>query len=178
MNLVQKIEKLRIEISKLKTIILGQEECIEEQATAVEEDFYYYEIVKKEKCENEQKLNNLLENFNNVVTEVKQNQYFELVKWINLHKETITTIKNFIKSIHFEGKTYTGERTDLVSKIHTSWDRFIDTKQVPETHLLPDYEIFYEILQYKNKLKNKDIPTEEINKIEKLRQEIAVLSKK
>ena len=90
-----KNRKFKKKIVKLKSIIASQNEYLKRQVTTHEEDFYYYENTKKELTENEQKLSKLLENFNNAVKEVEQNKYSELIKWKNLHEETITVIKNF-----------------------------------------------------------------------------------
>ncbi len=169
---MQTTEKIRKEIGRLKGIIARQEKYLEESnRKSISE-------LNGKIRENKETLNKLLDDFEQVVTEFAEYRYFEFIKWINAHKKTIVTIKNFIKSPHFERKIYTEERLKIISEIYASWTQFADTKQLPETHLLPDYEIFYEILQYKTKLKDRDIPVGKIEEIEKLRQEITALSKK
>lgn len=174
MKIYNEFEKYRRDIDILKNKINIQEEYIREY----ENDKETIENVEKKMNLYIISLEKLNNDFQNCIFKTKNNDK-TLTSWVNNHIEVVNNINNFFKIKFQKPVKYTSNRVEVLANIKTSWHNFVSSQILPNTYLIEDYNLFFDIRKIENeyKINSTFIPNSKIKDIESLRQEISVLEK-
>jgi len=172
---IQKFENFRTEINKIKKTIKVQEDHIIKNKHKGE----IINRIKEKLNENLIKLSCLNNEFKEFINaELKTNPGL-ITERIKYHSNLIKQIEEFSKERCLGERMYTHERRSNIKQLKKSWIDFRDKIYLPDTYLIPEYELIHKLnlRETINKYTNLNFSSHKIQEIEQTRQSITSLSK-